>query len=243
MGTRRMFSKLVVDSDLFLDMPLSTQSLYFHLVMRADDDGFIGNPKRILKMIGCNQDELKLLIVKNFIIPFESGVIVIKHWRLHNYIQSDRYHGTIYKAEKDKLEIDDNKYYLLKNESMDTLCIHSESNLDTEVKLSKDKLSKDKKEINKEKRKKFQKPSLQELVDFCSLEKLENVDCEKFINYYDSNGWMVGKNHMKDWKATARNWNRKQFPQVTYGRQKVKLEGKHLNDYQTLSVNMEDLPF
>ena len=93
------------------------------------------------------------------------------------------------------------------------------------------------------KRKKFQNPSLQELVDFCSLEKLENVDCEKFINYYDSNGWMVGKNHMKDWKATARNWNRKQFPQVTYGRQKVKLEGKHLNDYQTLSVNMEDLPF
>ncbi|QRG86390.1 phage replisome organizer N-terminal domain-containing protein [Bulleidia sp. zg-1006] len=100
-----------------------------------------------------------------------------------------------------------------------------------------------KKEINKEKRKNFQKPTLQELIDFCNSENLENVDCEKFINYYDSNGWLVGKNPMKDWKATARNWNRKQFPQSTYKTRRVQLEAKHLNDNQTLDFNVEDLPF
>lgn len=99
-----------------------------------------------------------------------------------------------------------------------------------------------KKEINKEKRKKFKKPTLQELTDFCRDENLNNVDCEKFINYYDSNGWLVGKNSMKDWRATARNWNRKQFQQ--YGRQKIQLKGSHLNDNPKIGeIKLEDLPF
>ena len=88
MAERRMFSKTIIDSDAFLDMPLSTQSLYFHLSMRADDDGFINNPKKIQRMIGCADDDLKLLIAKNFIIPFESGIVVIKHWKIHNYIRN-----------------------------------------------------------------------------------------------------------------------------------------------------------
>ena len=100
MAERRMFAKTIIDSDAFLDMPLSTQSLYFHLSMRADDDGFINNPKKVQRMVGCGDDDLKLLIVKNFIIPFESGVVVIKHWKIHNYIRNDRYKPTVYVEEK-----------------------------------------------------------------------------------------------------------------------------------------------
>ena len=96
MAERRMFAKTIIDSDAFLEMPLSTQSLYFHLSMRADDDGFVNNPKRIQKMIGASDDDLKLLIAKSFILIFESGVIVIKHWRINNYIRNDRYHETVY---------------------------------------------------------------------------------------------------------------------------------------------------
>ena len=105
MAERRMFAKTIIDSDAFLDMPMSTQALYFHLSMRADDDGFINNPKRIQRMIGASEDDLKLLIAKAFIIVFESGVVVIKHWKIHNYIQSDRYKPTVYAEEKSLLSV------------------------------------------------------------------------------------------------------------------------------------------
>ncbi len=113
MAERRMFSKLIIDSDMFLDMPLSTQALYFHLSMRADDDGFVNNPRKIQRMIGCNDDDLKVLITKKFIIPFESGICVIKHWKIHNYIRNDRYKPTIYEYEKQMLSDENNKTYEL----------------------------------------------------------------------------------------------------------------------------------
>ena len=113
MAERRMIAKTIIDSDLFLDMPMSTQCLYFHLNMRADDDGFINNPKKIQRMIGCSDDDIKLLIAKNFIIPFESGVVVIKHWKIHNYIRGDRKKDTIFKNEVKMLEIDENGAYEL----------------------------------------------------------------------------------------------------------------------------------
>ena len=100
MAERRMFAKTIIDSDAFLDMSLSAQALYFHLSMRADDDGFINNPKKIQRMTGGNDDDLKLLIAKSFIIPFESGIVVIKHWKLHNYLRADRYKETVYQEEK-----------------------------------------------------------------------------------------------------------------------------------------------
>lgn len=100
MAERRMFSKVVIDSDTFLDMPLSAQALYFHLSMRADDDGFVNNPKRIQAYVGASTDDLKILLAKHFLIPFESGVVVIKHWKVHNYIQKDRYKETYYQKEK-----------------------------------------------------------------------------------------------------------------------------------------------
>lgn len=112
MAERRMFAKTIIDSDLFLDMPQSTQLLYFHLSMRADDDGFINNPKSIMRNVKCNEDDLKLLAAKQFIIPFENGVVVIKHWRIHNYIKSDRYKPTSYQNEKDQLSLENNIYVL-----------------------------------------------------------------------------------------------------------------------------------
>ncbi len=112
-----MFAKTIIDSDAFLDMPLSSQALYFHLAMRADDDGFINNPKKLQRMVGCGEDDLKLLMVKKFILVFESGVIVIKHWKIHNYIRSDRYKPTLYQEEKNQIVEKNSKAYTFKAES------------------------------------------------------------------------------------------------------------------------------
>lgn len=111
MAERRMFTQKIIDSDAFLDMPLSTQSLYFHLNMRADDDGFVNNPKKIQRMIGASEDDLKLLIAKRFILAFDNGVIVIKHWRMHNLLRKDRYNPTQYAEQMNRLEIKDNGAY------------------------------------------------------------------------------------------------------------------------------------
>ncbi len=111
MAEKRMFSKQIIDSDAFLDMPLSTQALYFHLSMRADDDGFVDNPKKIQRMIGASADDLKLLMAKRYILTFESGVIVIKHWRMHNTLRTDRYKPTVYQEEMSTLVIKRNKSY------------------------------------------------------------------------------------------------------------------------------------
>ena len=145
MADRRMFSKSIIDSDAFLDMPLSTQALYFHLSMRADDDGFINNPRKIQRIVGCGNDDIKLLIAKQFIIPFESGIVVIKHWRVHNYIQKDRYKPTMYIEEKAQLDIKPNKPYTIKNDGendMDTPCIQDVSDMETQVRLGKVRLGK-----------------------------------------------------------------------------------------------------
>lgn len=120
MAERRMFCKEVIDSDAFLDMPLSTQALYFHLSMRADDDGFVNNPKKIMRMVNSSQNDFELLVAKRYVLTFESGVIVIKHWKMHNYIQKDRYKPTAYIEEKESLTLKDNKTYT----EMDTECIH-----------------------------------------------------------------------------------------------------------------------
>jgi hypothetical protein len=111
MAEKRMFTQKIIDSDAFLDMPLSTQALYFHLNMRADDDGFINNPKRIQRTVGASEDDLKLLIAKRFVICFENGVIVIKHWRMHNTLRKDRYCPTQYQEQFAQLDVKDNNAY------------------------------------------------------------------------------------------------------------------------------------
>ena len=134
-----MFSKKVTDTDTFLDMPLSTQALYFHLNMHADDDGFIDNTKTIQRMIGSSDDDRKLLVAKQFLLPFENGLVVIKDWRVHNYIQGDRYHKTQYINEKSQLIVEENNMY--------TRRVQDVSNMDTQVRLGKDRLGKDSKDI------------------------------------------------------------------------------------------------
>ena len=113
MADKRMFSKSIIESDLFIDMPVSARLLYYDLGMRGDDDGFVDSPKRVLRMTGASDDDLKILIVKQFLIPFDSGVVVIRHWKLHNYIRSDRYKPTRYQAEKKLLYLDETNVYCL----------------------------------------------------------------------------------------------------------------------------------
>ena len=133
MAERRMFAKTIVDSDAFLDMPLSTQALYFHLSMRADDDGFVNNPKKIQRFVGASDDDCKLLVSKRFILVFESGVIVIKHWKIHNYIQKDRYTPTTYTSEKAMLSTEKNGAY--------TECIQNVYKMDTQDSIELGKVS------------------------------------------------------------------------------------------------------
>jgi hypothetical protein len=135
-----MFSLQVVDTDAFLDMPQSSQLLYFHLSMRADDDGFVSSPKKIMRTIGCQDDDLKVLITKRFILPFESGVCVIKHWRIHNLIRADRYNETQWVEEKEKLFIDSKtKKYSLKQEHKGDV-IPNGNQMATQVRLGKVRL-------------------------------------------------------------------------------------------------------
>ena len=137
MAERRMMSKSIIKSDTFLDMPATTQNLYFHMLLDADDDGFINAPKSIMRMIGAKDDDMKVLAAKQFVIPFESGVVVIKDWKIHNYIQNDRYKPSTL-PERDLLNIQKDKTYTLKSDvsKMDTECIQT-------VSIGKDRLGKD----------------------------------------------------------------------------------------------------
>nr|DAR37759.1 MAG TPA: replisome organizer protein [Caudoviricetes sp.]DAU96824.1 MAG TPA: replisome organizer protein [Caudoviricetes sp.] len=146
MAQRRMFSRKITDTDKFIEMPATTQNLYFHLNMNADDEGFVDRVSIIQRMIGASGDDLKLLIAKGFIIPFESGVVVIRHWRIHNYIQADRFQATIYQNEKSQIEYDDTKTANIKPLEQ---CIQDVYKLDTQVRLGKDSLDKERLELDK----------------------------------------------------------------------------------------------
>ena len=213
MAERRMFAKTIVLSDAFLDMPLSARCLYFTLGMLADDDGFVNSPKSIMRQAGASTDDLNLLMAKRFILAFDSGVIVIKHWRIHNYIQKDRYKESKYMEEKATLKIDQNGAY--------TECIQDVSTPDTQVRLGKDRVrielgedsigedNEDSATPPPTRPKRFTPPTVDEVRDYC-LERGNSVDPQRFVDYYSSNGWMVGKNKMKDWKAAVRTWEQKE---------------------------------
>ena len=141
MAQRRMISQQICDSDAFLEMPLSSQALYFHLLIRADDEGFIGNPKKIMKMVGVQEDDMKVLLTKRFILPFNSGVVVIKHWLMHNVIRMDRFNPTSYEKEKETLYLKDNKSYTDRQPNGNQMATSGMRKL-SEVKLSKDNISK-----------------------------------------------------------------------------------------------------
>lgn len=132
MAERRMMSKKITDTDAFLDMPLTTQALYFHFLQNADDDGFVGSPNSIMRKVGASKNDYDLLMVKRFIIVFDSGICVIKHWRIHNYIQKDRYVETTFLKEKAQLKTEENGAY--------TECIQNVYKLDAQYSIGKDSI-------------------------------------------------------------------------------------------------------
>lgn len=136
MANRRMFSLNVINTDNFLEMPSSAQCLYFHLGMRADDDGFVSSPKMIAKIANCSADDLKILATKGYIIPFENGVIVITHWKQSNNIPKDRYKPTVYQEQKARLAIKENSIY-----SLYTECLQDDNKLYTQVSIGKDSIN------------------------------------------------------------------------------------------------------
>ena len=150
MAERRMFAKTIIDSDVFTDMPISARLLYYDLAMRADDDGFVNSPKKIMKFAGASVDDMNVLIAKQFIIPFESGVVVIKHWRIHNYIRKDTYKETPYKDEKALLYLDKNNGYRLENECPSTNRQRTVNEPSTQDRLGKDRLGKVRLELGKD---------------------------------------------------------------------------------------------
>jgi hypothetical protein len=149
-----MFSKTIIDSDLFMDLPLTAQALYFHLAMRADDDGFIGNSKKLCRMLGVGEDDLALLIEKELLIKFDSGVVAVKHWKVNNLIKNDRYKATIYQEEKSFLEVENNTYRKCEKKprrapqkdekaSLEPKWNPSGTHLEPQVRLGKDSIGKD----------------------------------------------------------------------------------------------------
>lgn len=180
MAEKRMFAKTIIDTDLFMDMPLSAQALYFHLSMRGDDEGFVDSPKKIRNMIGASDDDMKVLVAKQFIIPFESGVIAIRHWKMHNVIRGDRLKSTVYTEEAAQLTTDKNGVYskvaggCLPSDSQVTVkCLTSDGQVSGECltndgidKISIDKISIDKISLDKNRVGKIKKNNR---VDFNKL--------------------------------------------------------------------------
>ena len=247
MANKRMFSLDVVDTDKFLELPASSQSLYFHLGMRADDDGFVSAPKKIANMVNCSIDDLKLLIAKKYLIPFDNGVVVITDWKVNNYIQKDRYHETRYLDEKAMLSINNNVY------NMDTNCIQDVSKSDTQVRLGKDSIdntiSKDivsstnvqriiekwnelglqKVKVIKSGTNRYTllKARLKEYGEDTILEAIENIKDSDFLKGQNKNGWTI----TFDWFLKPKN-----FIKV--------LEGNYKSEKNTVNhgtSNIEDM--
>ena len=231
MAERRMFAKSIVLSDAFLDMPLSAQALYFHLSMRADDDGFLNNAKKIMRTIGANQNDYDLLVLKSFIIQFEDGICVIKHWRINNYLRNDRYKPTIYTEQREMLEVKENGRYTLKN----GLGIPNGYQMETQVSIGKDSKDKDIKEknIKREKPTRFTAPTLEEVKEYCRANN-KTIDPEAFWCFYESKNWFIGKNKMTNWHMAIATWERND---KQYGRNKnVSTENKPLIEYRLSDV-------
>lgn len=230
---RRMFSDEVTTSDAFLDMPSSSQLLYFHLGMTADDDGFIGSPKMIMRQMGAGEDDFKILVAKKFVLTFENGICVIKHWRINNFVRKDIYKQTRYLKEKSLLFIRDNSAYsfnsenakrlprghftvekLFKNPLLPTYSDDEEVTLthrQRDVNIDKvrlDKISIDKNNKEAQKSTRFIPPTVEEVKAYC-VERNNSIDPESFVDFYSSKGWLIGSSKMKDWKSAVRTWEKR----------------------------------
>lgn len=209
MAERRMMAKSVIDTDQFMDMPATAQNLYFHLLLRADDDGFLSNVKQVQRMTGNKDDDLKILFAKQYLIPFESGVVVIKHWKIHNYIQKDRYHPSRL-PEKEEVEV--NNYGEWEKKSVSSVsnmypdCIQPVSI--GKDRLGKDRLGKDRKDIKPTRHRYGEYKNV--LLTDADMEKLKAEfpdDWEKRIERLSAYMASTGKSY-KNHLATIRNWAR-----------------------------------
>lgn len=261
MADKRMMSKSVIDTDMFIDMPASTQCLYFHMLLRADDDGFLKNAKTIMRTVGASPDDVKLLIAKQYLIPFDTGIMAIKHWRIHNYIKKDRYKPTDCEEIK-LLEVNEKGEYVLAEpvqnqvgSNMEPPCIQSGTTLEPvrnqvgsnmepqdrdrdrlEIEIGKDR---DSRESSRKRSSannsttaahKFVKPTLEELKAYIA-ENGYTFSAEAFMDYYESNGWKVGRNPMKSWQATCLTWQRNELPR------------KEQDNQGPVSSEIDNIPF
>lgn len=239
-----MFSKKIIDSARFLKMPISSQALYFHMGVRADDDGVVEG-YNVMKMTGATEDDLKVLVAKGFVTVLNDDLVsYINDWKEHNLIRADRKVDSIYKdlllkivpdvqILESKQRSDVKKKQSNVGQPTDVQWTTSGQSMDGEMsaqdRLGKDRIVED--SIGKgsnvdvpqkaeqsttqtKKSKKFVKPTVEEIRTYC-IERKNNIDAQYFYDYYESNGWVVGKTHMKDWKATVRNWERRNFNGTT----------------------------
>ena len=221
-----MFSNDIVGSDAFLEMPSTSQTLYFHLGMRCDDDGFV-NPNVTMRMTGANKNDLDILIAKRFLLAFKNGVVVIKHNRINNNWDSRDSKRTLYTEELSQLFIKENKAYTFdKSQGVPISKVYpkelpSNSRRVSVGRIEENRIEEIREEENKEvavapvsPSKKFIKPTVKEIKEYCD-ERENGIDSQQFFDYYQSNGWKVGKNSMKDWKASVRTWERNGYSKTT----------------------------
>lgn len=216
MAERRMFAKTIIASDAFLDMPLSARCLYFALGMYADDEGFVNSPKSIARLIGASTDDMNILLVRRFLIAFPSGVCLIKHWRINNYLRSDRFQPTKYTEERNQIMIEENGAYVLISErytnGIPNDGIPSIGEIREEkVSIGKDRIEEIAPPSVAASNIRFTKPTVDEIAAYCS-ERKNNIDAQAFYDFYESKGWRVGNQPMKDWKASVRTWERRSRP-------------------------------
>lgn len=195
-----MFTKKVTDDDSFMELSASAQALYLHLSMSADDDGFCNQVNLSMFKAHASVQDLEALLEKRYLIQFDTGVIVIRHWRMANALRKDRYTPTVFKEELSNLDVLETGVY----DWLPNGCQMVANRLPQD-RLGEDRLGEDKKE---KKGGRFTPPSLEELSEYIN-EKGYAVDPEAFIDFYTSKGWKIGKETMKDWKAAVRTWARR----------------------------------
>jgi len=212
MATKRMFDKAIIDTDRFMDLSMSMKGTYVVFGMEADDEGFVSY-KKVVRIHGVNEDDIKVLIAKGFFISFESGVVVITDWNKNNWLDKRRIKPTEYQKEKALLNICEDRTYVLSR------CLAPAKPEESSIEESSIEES-----SSTRTKKRFTKPTVEEIKAYCD-ERKNKVSPQRFFDYYESKGWVVGKSPMKDWKAAVRTWEKNGFDS---GKNQLKAEvGKY----------------
>lgn len=211
MAERRMFSKRITDSDAFIEMSSAAQALYFHLNQAADDDGFNNQVQVAMMKAHASVDDLKVLMLKNFVIRFESGLIVIKHWRIHNTLRKDRYAPTTFQDELALLNIKPNMSYTLGPVDSVVVADRLPDGCPSigKVNIGKESIEYIAPEKTAHHSQSFKPPTIGEVRNYCK-ERKNRIDPDRFVDFYAAKGWMIGKNKIKDWKACIRTWEKRE---------------------------------